>query len=157
MSGGHLSKGFFELVKAIGESKSKQEEDRIVSKEVKTLKFLMKNRGKRSKSSRSKKKEEAAKNKEFVIRLIYAEMLGHDASFGYIRGVELTADTNIINKRVGYLCSGLCLSPDHEFRFMLVNQLQRDLQSPNVLIVCAALSALCKLITTDMIPALLPH
>ena len=38
MSGAHLSKDFFELVKAIGESKSKQEEDRIIVHEVKTLK-----------------------------------------------------------------------------------------------------------------------
>ena len=30
MSGAHLSKDFFALVKAIGESKSKQEEDRII-------------------------------------------------------------------------------------------------------------------------------
>lgn len=34
MSGSHLSKDFFELVKAIGESKSKQEEDRIIMSEV---------------------------------------------------------------------------------------------------------------------------
>ena len=35
MSGGaHLSKDFFELVKGIGESKSKQEEDRIILKEM---------------------------------------------------------------------------------------------------------------------------
>lgn len=34
MSGSHLSKDFFELVKAIGESKSKQEEDRIILLEV---------------------------------------------------------------------------------------------------------------------------
>ena len=33
-SGMHLSKDFFELVKAIGESKSKQEEDRIIAEEV---------------------------------------------------------------------------------------------------------------------------
>lgn len=32
-------KDFFELVKAIGESKSKQEEDRIVSEEVKRRTF----------------------------------------------------------------------------------------------------------------------
>ena len=34
----HLSSEFFELIKAIGESKSKQEEDRIIAKEVATLK-----------------------------------------------------------------------------------------------------------------------
>ena len=37
MSGSHLSKDFFELVKAIGESKSKQEEDRIILDEVAVL------------------------------------------------------------------------------------------------------------------------
>ena len=36
-------------------------------------------------------------------------------------------------RRVGYLCSGLCLSPSHEFRFMLVNQLQQDMASANFL------------------------
>ena len=35
------AKDFFELVKAIGESKSKQEEDRIITHEVQTLKTLV--------------------------------------------------------------------------------------------------------------------
>ena len=38
MSGMHLTREFFELIKAIGESKSKQEEDRIIAREVLTLK-----------------------------------------------------------------------------------------------------------------------
>ncbi len=37
----HLSKEFFELLKAIGESKSKQEEDRIIQREITTLKKKM--------------------------------------------------------------------------------------------------------------------
>ena len=37
----HLSKEFFELLKSIGESKSKQEEDRIILKEITTLKKKM--------------------------------------------------------------------------------------------------------------------
>ena len=41
MSGMHLSKEFFELLKAIGESKSKQEEDRIIQREITTLKKKM--------------------------------------------------------------------------------------------------------------------
>ena len=146
MMSAHLSKDFFDLVKAIGESKSKQQEDRIISDEVQTLKKKMPE----AKISRKKMKE-------FLVRLIYVEMLGHDAAFGYIRAIELAASKNLIQKRVGYLCSGLCLSPDHEFRFMLVNQLQQDMTSSNFLEVAAALGATIRLATTDMIPPLLAH
>ena len=34
---------------------------------------------------------------------IYVEMLGQDASFAYIKAVELCASTNIIQKKAGYL------------------------------------------------------
>lgn len=43
------------------------------------------------------------KLKEFLIRMLYVEMLGHDASFGYIKAVELTASANLLEKRVGML------------------------------------------------------
>ena len=69
MSGGHLSKEFFELVKAIGESKSKQEEDRIIMKEVAELEKKLPEKGMVGK-----------KLKELLVRLIYVEMLGHDGS-----------------------------------------------------------------------------
>jgi len=146
MSGSHLSKDFFDLVKAIGESKSKQQEDNIIVEEVATLKKRM------PEANVSKKKM-----KEFLIRLVYVEMLGHDASFGYIKAIELAAAKNLVQKRVGYLCSGLCLSPSHEFRFMLVNQLQQDMASANYLEVGAALTATLRLATADMIPALTAH
>jgi len=143
MSGSHLSKDFFDLVKAIGESKSKQQEDSIIVEEVANLKKRM------IEANVSKKKM-----KEFLIRLVYVEMLGHDASFGYIKAIELAASKNLVQKRVGYLCSGLCLSPSHEFRFMLVNQLQQDMASANFLEVAGALTACMRLATCDMIPAL---
>ena len=41
--------------------------------------------------------------KELVVRMIYVEMLGQDASFAYIKAVELCASTSISQKRVGYL------------------------------------------------------
>ena len=85
-------KEFFDLVKAIGESKSKQEEDRIVAEEVAFLKKKI------VESGLSKKKV-----KEFLVRAIYVEMLGQDASYAYIRAVELCASTNIAQKRTGYL------------------------------------------------------
>lgn len=77
MSGSHLSKDFFDFVKSIGESRSKQEEDKIVLNEVRLLKLKMAKKGVTSK-----------KMKEYLIRLIYVEMLGHDASFGHIHAVK---------------------------------------------------------------------
>ena len=174
MSGSHLSREFFALVKAIGESKSKQEEDRIILGEISALKKSLSSPGDKDASSSSSKK----KAKEFLVRLMYVEMLGHDGSFGYIKAVELAAAQSIVHKvsttligvrtyiyfpfttpltqpfarqRTGYLTCGACLSPDHEFRFMLINRLQRDLASSNILEVCAALAAVVRLITTDMV------
>jgi AP-4 complex subunit epsilon-1 len=142
----NLSKEFFELLKAIGESKSKQEEDRIIAREVSTLKSKLEHAGPQQPSKK--------RAKEFLVRLLYIEMLGHDASFGYIKAVELAASASLYHKRTGYLVCGACLSPDHEFRFMLVNQMQRDLQSSNILEICGGLLAATSLITSDMVPAM---
>lgn len=81
-------------------------------------------------------------------------MLGHDGSFGYIKAVELAASSSIIHKRTGYLLCACCLPPSHEFRFMLVNQMQRDLQSSSILDICASLIAVTSIITSDMVPAM---
>ena len=109
MSGMHLSKEFFELIKAIGESKSKQEEDRIIASEILTLKKKLDGGssgggggmmmspgspipsmgtpgGKGGNNALSSKK----KAREFLVRLLYVEMLGHDGSFGFIKAVVST-------------------------------------------------------------------
>ncbi|KAG7367427.1 adaptin N terminal region-domain containing protein [Nitzschia inconspicua] len=146
----NLSKEFFELLKAIGESKSKQEEDRIIAKEVQCLKQKLEPTPPGVNPPLQSKK----RAKEFLVRLLYVEMLGHDASFGYIKAVEMAASASLYHKRTGYLVCSACLSPEHEFRFMLVNQMQRDLQSANVLEICGGLLASTALITSDMVPAM---
>jgi AP-4 complex subunit epsilon-1 len=109
MSGMHLSREFFELIKAIGESKSKQEEDRIIASEIIALKKKLDGTsggggggiitmspgspipsmgmgtpgGKGGNNELSSKK----KAREFLVRLLYVEMLGHDGSFGFIKAV----------------------------------------------------------------------
>ena len=146
----NLSKEFFELLKSIGESKSKQEEDRIIAKEIQVLKQKLEPTPQGVTHPLQSKK----KAREFLVRLLYVEMLGHDASFGYIKAVEMAASASLYHKRTGYLVCGACLAPDHEFRFMLVNQMQRDLQSANVLEICGGLLASTSLITADMVPAM---
>lgn len=101
MSGMHLSREFFELIKAIGESKSKQEEDRIIQREVVTLKKKLESGGAGSAdgaglmplpgtpgaSSGNALNTNKKKAREFLVRVLYVEMLGHDGSFGYIKAV----------------------------------------------------------------------
>ena len=93
-SGSHLSRDFFDLVKSIGESRSKQEEDKIVLEEVAVLKQKL------AEANISPKKM-----KEYMIRAIYVEMLGHDASFAYIHAVKLAHETDPMIKRVNFLCA----------------------------------------------------
>ncbi|EOA39602.1 hypothetical protein CARUB_v10008229mg [Capsella rubella] len=140
------SKEFLDLVKSIGEARSKAEEDRIVLSEIDILKrrLLEPDVPKR-------------KMKEYIIRLVYIEMLGHDASFGYIHAVKMTHDDNLLLKRTGYLAVTLFLNEDHDLIILIVNTIQKDLRSDNYLVVCAALNAICRLINEETIPAVLPQ
>ena len=97
-SQGH-SKHFFEFIRAIGESKSKQEEDRIVSKDVALLKPSM-----------TAKNVDRKHMKEYVVRMFYSEMLGHSAEFGHIQAVNLASSPDLLQKRTGYLLSRLLCS-----------------------------------------------
>ena len=127
----NMSKELSELITAIGECRSKQQEDKIMKEEKSILKELI-----------SKPNATPKQRKEYLIRAIYLEMLGHDASFSYLYAVNLTQDKNIMNKRIGYLACSLLLESESEFYILLVASLQKDLQSDNWLEVCMALGAI---------------
>lgn len=133
-SGSHLSKELLDLVKSIGESRSKQEEDRIISKEASLLKVKI---GERNLPEK--------KLKELLIRAIYVEMLGHDASFAHIYAVNLTQSKNLLVKRIGYLAASLFIDENSEMIILMISTMQKDLQSRNHFEVIAALNCLAKL------------
>lgn len=145
----HQSREFFDLVKAIGECRSKQEEDKIIESEMTTLK---------SRFSDPTNLQNPRKLREFLVRAIYVEMLGHDAStFAYIHGVNLSHNKNLTAKRVGYLVSCLFLDPKHsELMLLLINTIQKDLRSSNLLEVSFALVVVSRLANVEMAPVLVP-
>lgn len=140
-SGSNLSREFFDLVKSIGECRSKQEEDQIIERETVLLK--------------SKLGSGSGDVRECMVRAIYVEMLGHDASFAYIHGVNLCHNKSLISKRIGYLVCCLFLNPDSELMILLINTIQKDLRSTNLLEISFALIVVSKLATEEMIPVLM--
>ncbi|CAD8201080.1 unnamed protein product [Paramecium octaurelia] len=142
-SGSHLSKELHDLVKQIGETRSKQEEDKIIIKEVQQLKTKL-----------NEKNLPPKKVKEMLIGAIYIEMLGHDASFLHIYAIHLTQSKNLALKRLGYLCCSLFLDNDSELLILLVATLQKDLTSTDVHVVVNALTAVGKLISKTFVNAL---
>ncbi|KAH3743998.1 AP-4 complex subunit epsilon [Pelomyxa schiedti] len=135
-------KDFFELVRDIGEARSKEEEQRVMGEEVERLKVAF-----------SKPETDARKVKENLVRLMYCEMLGFDASFGHIAAMNATQHARALNKRTGYLAVTLCLHEDHPLAMMTTNSLRKGLESPNYLEVCAALTAMTRLLTETTVPA----
>ena len=97
------------------------------------------------------------KLKEYLIRLMYVEMLGHDASFGYIHAVKATTEHDLALKRVAYLATAQFLDEHHDLIILIVNTVQQDLKDDNYLVVCAALTTICRLVNEDTIPAVLPQ
>lgn len=83
------SREFDQLIRAIGECKSKAEEDAIIAREVEILKP-------RLKDAKSDKKY----LKEVLVRLMYVEMLGHDASWGHVKALQACSDTSLLTKKV---------------------------------------------------------
>lgn len=139
------SREYLDFVKSVGECKSKIEEDAIMKVEVEHLKKRL-----------SDPKVDKARVREYLIRLLYVELLGHDAAFGHIHAVKLCSDANLTNKKIAYLTTSLFLHEESELIILLLNTLKSDLHSDNFLVVCSALTAVCNLVAEDAVPLLLP-
>eukprot|EP00794_Sanderia_malayensis_P009386 gene9386-10375_t len=140
-----FSRSFQNLIRDIGDARSKYEEDRIIQREVQYLKDNI-----------DKPNVDSKQMKENLIRLIYCEMLGHDASFGFIHAINFTQKGKLMEKRIGYLACCLLLREDHELTLLLMNALQKDLKSSNIMANCIALIAASRLVSKDTIPTVLP-
>ncbi len=80
---------FENLIRAIGECKSKQEEDRIMLSEIETLKQRLVD-----------PKIDKSRGREYMVRAIYCEMLGHDVSWAHVKALQFASEANILTKKV---------------------------------------------------------
>jgi AP-4 complex subunit epsilon-1 len=129
-----------------GECKSKSDEDVIMQKESMYLRALL-----------GAPKIEKERIREIMLRLMYLEMLGHDASFGYIHAVKACVESDVTIKRSGYLATSSFLNENHDLIILIVNTVQQDLRSDDYLVVCAALTTITELVNEDTVPAVLPQ
>jgi AP-4 complex subunit epsilon-1 len=84
-----VSREFDELIRSIGECKSKGEEDAILARVVEIAKA-------RTKESR----RDARTSKELLLFLIYIDMLGHDTNWARAAVIQLCSDKNLSVKKV---------------------------------------------------------
>ncbi|GAX83960.1 hypothetical protein CEUSTIGMA_g11384.t1 [Chlamydomonas eustigma] len=136
---------FENLIRSIGECKSKQEEDRIIFAEIDTLKQRL-----------SDPKLDKTRGREYMVRAIYCEMLGHDVGFAHVKALQFASEPNILTKKAAYLALTQFLDHNNELVLLLVNTLLSELKSDNYIAVCTGLVVATKLIGPELINAVLP-
>ncbi|KAG7473864.1 hypothetical protein MATL_G00100490 [Megalops atlanticus] len=133
------------LIRSITELTSKHEEEKLIKKELAVIKEQV-----------SSPNTPLRQMKEIMVRAVYCEMLGYEASFSYIHAIKLAQQGSVLEKRVGYLAVSLFLNESHDLLLLLVNTVLKDLQSTNLIEVCMALTVVSQIFPKDMIPAVLP-
>lgn len=141
-----LSKQFHETCVQIGECKSREEEENIVSKWMEKVKKELAN-----------PKIKISQLYEDVISLIHLTMLGYDTSFGQINAVNLTQDSQMMTKALGYLSCAALLDSKSSLLILIINSTQRDLSSQHPTSMALALTAICHLVTPDLIPPIIGY
>ncbi|XP_053343985.1 AP-4 complex subunit epsilon-1 [Clarias gariepinus] len=134
-----------QLVRSITELTSKNEEERLITKELAAIKEQI-----------SSPNTTMRQMRELMVRAMYCEMLGYEATFAHIHAIKLAQQGTVLEKRVGYLAVSLFLNESHELLLLLVNTVLKDLQSTNLIEVCMALTVVSQIFPKDMIPSILP-
>ena len=115
----NISSGLNDYIKIkIGECRSKEEEDSYVSSNLAKLR----------KEIQAKKVSDQQKW-ELILRIIYAEMLGHDTSFAHSFVAIAVQTPSYKVKRIAYLACTLLFDSESPFRILIVSSLQKDLAS----------------------------
>ena len=135
-----LSKKFRDACVRIGECKSREEEEQIVTTWMARVKKEL-----------GQKKLKISQLYEDVVSLIHLSLLGYNTSFGHIHAVNLTQDTQLMTKALGYLACAALLDSQSSLLILIINSTQRDLSSQQPTAMALALTAICHLVTAELI------
>jgi len=83
--------------------------------------------------------------KKYCWKLLYIYMLGYEVEFGHMEAVSLVSSDNFPEKQVGYMVTTVLLNESHEFIRLVINSIQKDLNSRNEDFQCLALNAISNL------------
>lgn len=90
---------------------------------------------------RAELKKEGAVNNHFLLtEIVFLDTIGENVSWAQMYSVQLMANKSFVKKRVGYLATGQLLDESSEVSVLVTQTLLGDIQSPNILIQCLALS-----------------
>ncbi|EDV21343.1 uncharacterized protein TRIADDRAFT_60278 [Trichoplax adhaerens] len=142
----HLSvvKSLQSLVNKLLDVKSRQQEDKILCAEIELLKERMQSPNISS-----------GEMKDFLVEIIFMTTHHYNVSFADIHAIKFTQQNSMKEKRIGYLAASCLLSEDHNLLVLLINTLQKDLNSTNFVENCMALSTVAMLINIETMPAVI--
>ncbi|XP_069101845.1 AP-4 complex subunit epsilon-1-like [Argopecten irradians] len=138
-------RGFSNFLRQLNRTRSKNDEEQIIRHEIKEMQQKL--------AMPDISKQQIC---DCLCRAIFCELLGYDLSSFYIHAVKLAQQGTGFEKRLGYLACSLLLHEDHELILLLINTIQKDLNSSNILDNCAALTVICQLVNSEVIPSVLP-
>jgi AP-4 complex subunit epsilon-1 len=141
-----LSKAFHDTCVKIGECKSREEEEFIVRDWMASVK-----------ASLAKTTLRHSQRYENVVSLIHLTMLGYNTSFGHVQAVNITQDCQMQTKALGYLACAALLDSKSDLLILTINSTQRDLSSGQATPMALALTAICHLVSPDLIPAIIGY
>eukprot|EP01026_Neomeris_dumetosa_P030985 TRINITY_DN2464_c1_g1_i1.p2 TRINITY_DN2464_c1_g1~~TRINITY_DN2464_c1_g1_i1.p2 ORF type:complete len:168 (-),score=25.17 TRINITY_DN2464_c1_g1_i1:22-525(-) len=113
-------RGLRNFIKEIRACSNKDEEEKRVEKELANIA-----------SHYQQPKLRRYDQKKYTWKLLYIYMLGYDVDFGHRQAADLCSAEVFSEKQVGYVACSVLLNENHEFLRLIVNSIQKDIDSRN--------------------------
>jgi AP-1 complex subunit gamma-1 len=132
-----------ELIRAIRNCKTAQEERSVIAKECAAI--------------RNSFKEQGAYRARNVAKLMYIHMLGYPTHFGQMECITLISSPEYPEKRIGYLALMILLDEEQEVLPLIEHTLKKDLEDKNQFVQALALCTIANIANADMCLDLSPE